>query len=455
MADGVLGLGTGASSLNNELISNLKQAERVSTVEPIETSLENWDKEKESIDKIQEKVNSFLESVKVFDLFANAGENAFSQISANSSGDSVLFDAEDINLLKEGNTKVTINALAKRDILQSDIFNSDTKETYVFPEGSVFTTDDETFDVSGLSYEELVVKLDDSSNISASIENVGSDQYRLVIKSEDTGLTNAINISSNTTGLVFTNMQAASNMDATIDGINYNLPTNNFDLSNGLKITASKVDIDGSSSSISIAKDNSQIEAKFNTFVSEYNELVALVDTELYDADSNIDDKSALKSMMDNIKSKIFESYGTTSDGNGSYEKDKSIFNYGFNLSKDGSLSIDSTILNKMISDDFQGLKDLFVGTADTEARGLGTQLKEYIDFGINSSLGGILSTYEDHMDSRKTQLTENKEKAIESLDQKYKDLATQFASYGVAINSFESSFSALSMMISQSYSTS
>ena len=44
MADGILGLGTGqATTLNSELIEKLKTAERKSTVEPIETKLQNYD----------------------------------------------------------------------------------------------------------------------------------------------------------------------------------------------------------------------------------------------------------------------------------------------------------------------------------------------------------------------------------------------------------------------------
>ncbi len=38
MANGVLGLGSGAASLNNELIEKLKEADRASSVAPLETS---------------------------------------------------------------------------------------------------------------------------------------------------------------------------------------------------------------------------------------------------------------------------------------------------------------------------------------------------------------------------------------------------------------------------------
>lgn len=467
MAEGVLGLGAGAGGLNSSIIEKLKKADRASTVKPIETSLENIVKEKETIKLIQEKVDLFLDSVKIFDLFATAGSNAFNQISANTAGDSVLFDAEDINALKEGTTNVVINTLAQKDIIQSNTITSAQKDT-TLTSGSITIggSGGTTFEASGKTYDDLIDEINSSDLAIASLEQVGNDEYRIVIKSKDAGESNKLTITNTgfdlnsglVPGLGFTEsvnkMQEASDLDAVVDGVKYKLSSNEINLSNGLKITAMKVNVSGDSSSISIARDNSNLEGKLGEFVDAYNALVAVVDSELYNADSNVEDKASLRSMMTSIKNKLFESYGTTPDGSGSYLKDKNIFNYGFNLGKDGSLSIDSTVLNKAISDDFQGLKDLFVGTADTEARGLGTELKEYIDFGINSSLGGILNSYESGMDNRERQLKEDKKEAIDDLNNKYKQLAMQFAAYGSAINSFQGAFGGLKMMIQQSVSS-
>ena len=473
MANGVLGLGNGASALNSELIDTLKEAERVSKVSPIETAIESWDKEKEAISGIQSKVDALMAAIKPLDLFASGGSNAFNQIAANSSGDSVLFDAEDLNALKAGTTTIKVNSLAKQDIFQTNVFTDITSHVTSTPVTDPVTVpivDDliingEKFSTADKSYEELVKEINANENFEASIEQVGTDQFRIVIKSKELGSDNKLTI-TDTTGVLGLDLtgageanennyvQEATNMTAVINGIDYDLPTNDIKLSNGLNITAMKVDTADTSSTISISKDNSGIEKVLTDFANAYNELVIAVEVELYSADTVIDDKAALRSMMEGIKNFLFKPYGKDQDDDDNYINDKSIFNYGFQLGKDGSLNVDSEILNKAISDDYQGLQDLFIGTAATQARGLGTQLKEHIDFAINSSTGGILSTYENHMDTRKKSLEEDKEKAIESLDNKYEQLAVEFASYNGVINSFSSSFSALEMMIQQSVST-
>ncbi len=462
MAEGVLGLGAGASGLNSELIAKLKTAESSATVGPIETSLENIDKEKEAMEKIQASLDAFMTTVQPLDLFVAGGANAFNKISANSQGDSVLFDAEDINALKIGTTTITVDVLAKQDVYQTVKFSDkNALITEANASGSKITINGDDFDTSGKTYQELADSINADEKYEAAIEQVGTSDFRIIIKSKDLGVDNALVITQTDGDLGLdkalnpeNHVQTATNLDATINGVKYDLSTNDLTLSNGLKITAQKEDSAGSNSSISIAQDNSSIEEALTNFSSAYNTLVATVDAELYSAATNIEDKASLRTMMTGIKSHLFSTYGSTDDGSGGYISDKSIFNFGFELGKDGSLSVNSEDLNKAISDDFDGLKDLFIGEAGTKARGLGTQLKEHIDFAINSTTGGIMPSYDSHLDVRKAALEEDKTKAVESLDNKYKQMALEFAAYGSIIAKFEGSFSGLKQMIAESVST-
>lgn len=465
MADGVLGLGAGGSGLSSELLEKLKTADTASKINPIETSIENITKERESIATITEKLDAFYEAVKPLDLFVAGGSNAFTQISVNSQGDSVLFDAEDINSLKLGTTTIEVTSLAKQDVFQTATF-TDVNAIITGTALSVLTIGDSAGDVefitTGKTFQALADEINANEKYEAAIEQVGNNDFRIIIKSKDLGEANKLTITDTNLGtpddlglgLAENYVQVGSDLDATVNGVNYVLSTNDITLSNGLKITALKVDSAGSSSTISIGRDNSSVEEVLTKLATSYNALVAAVDSELYDSNSNIDDKASLRSMMTGIKDFLFNSYGSTDDGSGGYISDKSIFNYGFELGKDGSLTVNSEDLNKVISDDFEGLKDLFVGEAGTNARGLGTQLKEHIDFAINSSTGGILTSYIALMDTREAALEKDKEKAVESLDNKYKQMALEFAAYGGIIARFEGSFSGLKQMIAQSVST-
>ena len=453
MAEGILGLGSGqAASLNQDLIDKLKTAERKSTVEPLETSLESITSEREVFTTIDDKVNEVLDAIKVFDLFTSSGSTAFDQKSATATGDSVVFDAADISLLNEGVTTVDIKSLAQKDAYQSNSVNSITKDEVV-DLGSldikVGDGDIVSIDTTGKTYEELATEIDKINGVNASLEQVGTDSYRLVIKSSESGIDNALTLSgaaADDAALGFNKEEiidgvttsnhtlVAQDMKALVDGVEYNVSSNTLEV-DGLKIAATDTGI----SSINISKDNTSIETSMNTFIEKYNELVALVDEEVYSADSDIADKSALKDIVNQIKDKLFGSYGADSD--------KSIFSFGFELGKDGSLSLDSEAFNTALDEDLDTIKDLFIGSA--ENKGLGTQIKELID-----SMGfsdGVIGLYESSMQEREDTLTDEKETAEEVLNAKYTALAAQFGSYSAIITQYESSFSGLSLMIEQS----
>ncbi len=446
MANGVLGLGSGqAASLNSDLIEKLKTAERKSSVEPIETKITKIGTEKTTFSTIEAKVAEFLETVKPFDLFVSGGLTAFEQKGATTSGDSVTFDAADAKTLSKGFTSVEVTQLAQKDVYQSTNVTEATKDAKI--NQGALVINGETFDTTNKSYQELATEISAKTGMVASVEQVGTDSFRLIIKSEETGLANKLNISGaasqalgfttdGTTVNATNHILEAKNMIAKVDGVEYNVATNNITV-DGLKITANKLGV----SSITVTDDTSQIESQMKNFVTKYNELLALVDGEVYNSDSSLDDKSSIRSIMSQIKDKLFGSYGPNSD--------KSLFNYGIELDKSGTLSLNSTKFNSAVQNDLSGLKDLFVGAA--EKKGLGTTLKETID--EMRYAGGTLNSYQSAMAKREVKLEEEKEKAEKALNAKYEQLALQFSSYGAVINQMESSFSGLKMLIQQSTS--
>ena len=446
MANGVLGLGSGqAASLNSELIDKLKTAERKSAVAPIETSIEKITKEKVTFASIQTKISELLDAIKPFDLFVSGGVTAFEQKSATTSGDSVTFDAADAKALKKGFTSVDVTKLAQKDVYQSESVSAAIKDSAI--NQGPLVINGETFDTTNKTYQQLADEITAKSGMNASVEQVGTDAYRLVIKSEESGVDNKLIISGaasqalgyTTDGTainIVNHTLTAQDMDATVDGIKYSVSSNNLTV-DGLKITANKV----GSSTINVTEDNSQVETLMKNFVTKYNEVVALIDTEVLSADSTLGDKSSIRSITSEIKDKLFGSYGSVGD--------KSVFNFGIELDKYGGLSLDSAKFNKAVQEDMPGLKDLFLGTA--EKKGLGTTLKETLD--NMKFTGGVLNTYESSMTKREATLNETKVKAEKLLDAKYQQLALQFSAYGALINQMESSFGGLKMIINQSTS--
>ena len=336
-------------------------------------------------------------------------------------------------------------------LAQKDVYQSSITSDIVTPLAGIgeLKIGDETFLTEGKTYKQLADEITAKSGMNASVEQVGTNSYRLVIKSEELGIDNALSITGaasqalgyTTDGTAINtsnHILEAKNMLAKVDGVDYNVSSNNITV-DGLKITANKVDSSGSNSTINIAEDNTQVETLMNNFITKYNELVVLVDTEVLNADSKLADKSSIRDILNQVKNKLFGSYGDA--------KDKSIFNYGIELDKFGGLTLDSTKFNKVVQEDMTGLKDLFLGKA--ENKGLGTQLKELFD--DMTITGGVLDTYDKGISTRETNLNAEKEKAEKALNAKYEQLSLQFASYGAIINQMEASFSGLKLMIQQS----
>ena len=301
----------------------------------------------------------------------------------------------------------------------------------------------EKYSLDGLTYEQLATNINNNSSYNASIENVGDNLNRIVIKSSESGLENAINIQQTDIDLglneAANHTVSAQNLKATVDGIDYDVSSNVIVVGGGLKITAVEENQVGEFSSISIEKDVSTIEPIMEELVAKYNTLIETIDAELYSSESTIEDKSTLRTIVDEVKSKLFDSYGPNSDLN--------IFNFGFEIDKSGVLSLDSTTFNERLENNIEGLSALFVGTAEDE--GLGTQLTEYID--SLDSIDGLFTKYEENIDSRKEALELEKEEAEEALDNTYSLMAAQFASYSAIITQYENQFSSLQLMIEQS----
>lgn len=441
---GVLGLGSsGSTSLNEALIEKLKEADKASSVTPLEKKLEKFTTEKEVVANIQTKVNELLSAVKVFSLNQTTGANAFQQKSANVTGDGVVFDSDDLSALKSGSLSVKVEKLAQKDAWQTDII-TDSKSDIVV-KGNLVINGSEPINTDNLTYEQLVTEINKIDGVQASIVDTSDGNFRLSIKSIETGESNKINFSGTAADELFnineTNAEIlkkyhvleAQDMKMKVDGVDYSGSSNTITI-DGLKITASK---STGESTINIEDDNSNLKTQMQAFVTAYNTLNTLISGEVYSTDSSLGDKASIRNVMSQLKEQLF------SQGN----SDKTMFSYGFSFdSKTGNLLLDSTTFDKAVKSDKQGLQNLFVGVA--EKKGIATTLDELIS---NSGINKDLIDYESNMLSRQTKLTEQKDKAQEALDAKYKSMAQQFAAYTTIITQMENSFSGLKMLIQQS----
>ncbi|MFX4237442.1 flagellar filament capping protein FliD [Aliarcobacter butzleri] len=447
---GVLGLGSsGSTSLNEALIEKLKEADKASSVTPLEKKLEKFTTEKEVVANIQTKVNELLSAVKVFSLNQTTGANAFQQKSADVTGDGVSFDSDDLSALKSGSLSVKVEQLAKKDVWQSNQFDGKTVTKDSLVNKGTLEINGTPIDTNNKSYSDLVSEINKIDGVQASIVEDSTGKFRISIKSTETGEANKIDFTDSNTDNISQaavslfgvgtaneseyNVLKAQDMIMKVDGVDYSGSSNTITI-DGLKITATK---STGESTISIEDDSSSLTTQMQAFVTAYNTLNTLISGEVYNADSSLGDKSAIRDIMSQLKEQLF---GT---GNG----DKTIFSYGFSFdSSNGNLVLSTTEFESAIKNDKEGLQNLFVGVA--EKKGIATALDELIS---NSGINKSLIDYESNMLSRQTKLTEQRDAAQEALDAKYELMAQQFAAYTTIITQMENSFSGLKMLIQQS----
>lgn len=440
MAEGILGLGSsGSVDLSSELLTKLKTAESTSILDPITAEKEDTQAEIDALDEIQTMTLEFLDLVKSLDLYTS-GTNVFNEISASTTGSSASFDATDSSNLDPGTITVNVTQLAQKDVYQSNTISS---KTATLDSGTIsITIGEETYDFSteGKTYETLVSEMGNYPDLNVSLEQVGDSSYRMIIKSSESGTANAITISQSGVDLGFeeeaNHVLTAQNMKATVDGIDYDLSSNKLTMQSGLIIKM----VDEGTSSITMERDDASIVESITSIADKYNDLVDLVNSYILGDEENpavISDSSTLKSMMNSIKDILFDSYGLNNEEN--------LFKYGFSFDSDGYMQVNETELSTALTDNYDDLKELFVGYPEKE--GIGTRLKSYLD-SLDNLLDGLLTTYDDKLSTRLSTLTSDYETASEKLDEKYEQMASQFASYTVLITQMENDFASLQSII-------
>ena len=445
MADGILGLGSsGSVDLSSELITKLKTAESTSILDPIKTEQEDTQAEIDALSKIQTMVLELLDLVDDFDLFTS-DTNIFDEVSATTTGSSVSFDATDTSNMEEGTVSIEVTQLAQKDVYQSNTI-SDTTAT--MDSGTIsITIDDTTYDFStdGKTYEELVTEMNKNSGLEVSLEQVGDTNYRMVIKSVESGSDNGLTITQTDIDLGLedtdNHVLIAQNLLATIDGIDYEKSSNKVTLESGLIIKA----VSEGTSTITIEKDNASVVEGIVSIADKYNNLVDLVNSYILgDEDENavISDSSTLKTMMSEIKGVLFDSYGL--------EDEENLFKYGISFDSDGYMQVDETELTEALTDNYDDIKELFTGYAEKE--GIGTRLKTYLD--SLDGIDGLLTAYDDKLNGRLETLKDEYQTASDKLDEKYEQMSTQFAAYTVLITQMENSFASLKSIIDDTSSS-
>ena len=208
----------------------------------------------------------------------------------------------------------------------------------------------------------------------------------------------------------------------------------------GVNITLKK---EGDVSDVNIKEDDTGITDDMQLFVDSYNSLVSnLNDMTAYDKETGkkgiFNGDSFVKSIRQDITQSVTQIIGT-----------KSLMDYGIDLTRDGTMTFDKSVLESKLSTDSDAVKSFFTGGVDSNGNTT-TGLFVSINDKLNSytGYGKSLSTFETSLKTDATSLSDQKSRAQASLDARYEIMTKRFTAYDGMISSLNSKFSSLQQII-------
>jgi flagellar hook-associated protein 2 len=460
MAGSISSLGIGSGVLTADVIDQLKAADATRLIDPVDAKI-TFNTQQQEAEKL---LSTLMNTLKA---------------SASSLSYDTLFDTKTVDIT--GEAQVTVDAganvesftletttLAKKEVIQSGSF-ADKVSTTVGSSDAADYDGSETFDITidGTTYNipynetttlsDLAQAITDGVNgaVKASILQTGTDAYSLVLTSGTTGADQSITLNdgggllkdqllaydatNNPSG--YQTIQAATDANFKYNGIDVTRSTNEItDLILGVNITLKK---EGDISNVDIKQDTASVVDEMQLFVDNYNNLIAnLNDMTAFNKDAGskgvFNGNSFVRSIRQEITQTIMQRVGR-----------ESLVDYGIDLARDGTMTLDKTTLESKLASDPDGTKLFFTGGIDSNGNtqtGLFTDINDKLN--SYTGYGKLLNNLETNLKTDATNLTDNKNRAQASLDARYEIMTKRFTAYDGIISKLNSQFSSLQKMI-------
>ena len=447
---GISALGTGSSILTQDLLDQLRDADEAAQIKPLDYSLvDNKDKAAE-FDVIDANMTNLYDAIGEL-----KAPSLFDERTTSVSGSSVEITASANSDLQDFTLDVT--QLATKEINESGSYSS-TDASVATDDGSMtLSVGDQDFTIdytADMTLEDLKNSINDVAGdaLNATIVKVGDSDYRLFFNAVNTGSNQDISITDDSGNLDgtqltddMTTVQDGVDAEFTFNGQSITRNSNEIDdLITGYDITLKEL----GKSEVSVTQNRDNINDKIDSFIEKYN---AAMD-EIGRATKNSTDSTergifsgestfkALERDLRNMLDRVGGGVGT-------------LYDYGFDVDKDGKMSIDKSIFNEKMDENPANVEAFFSGGdftnedgSVTTIDGAFTEMSEGLyDY---TRFNGMLDNYKTFLDDNTKSLEESKTKATERLDAKYEIMKRQYAAYDGMIAQFDNSASAFQQMI-------
>lgn len=450
-------LGVGSNILTQDVLDQLRAADEAGRIKPIELNIANENDKKDAMDVIDATMTNFIDSIN-----AVKNQSLYDERQVEVGGNAVKVTAAANTDIQDFTLNVT--TLATKQIEQSGAFSSE--DTLIATAAGTMNLNIDTQNFS-IAYDETTTLKDlkellneqAGEKVDATIVQINSGEFRLFISSVETGTTQNITMTdtsgflsddggvnasgtSLTTGLIA--IQSGIDSKFTFNGQDIVRSSNSIDdLITGLEITLKEVGV----SAVSISQNRDNIMEKIDSFVEKYNS--AITELDKMTNPSKDDDRGIFsnESTIKNMKRTIRDMFDTVGSSAGS------MVDYGFDIDKEGKMTVDKDILNKAMDDNSKNLEAFFSGGTFTNSDLTTTEVE-----GVFSEMSTIIEGYTKYnatLDLFTTSIKENisvledtKTTATKRLDSKYEIMKQQFTAYDALISKFNSASSMFSQMI-------
>lgn len=457
MATGsVSSLGLGSGVLTSDVIDQLKTNDETLTITPITNSITLEQQKSSALNLLNSLMTTLKSSVSALD------DDALYQartVSGNNDAVSVTADSG----VSVQSFSITDVVLAQKEIMESGSFSS-TDDTVASGSGSLqIDVGGETFTInytSSMSLSDLKDAINEAAGdkIKASTLQVGTDDYRLVLTSVDTGADQAITLtdtggnlnsqlaaydaSTNPDGM--SEIQAARDATFKYNGISISRSSNTIEDDLIVGVTINLLQESTSGASISIEQDVSAVTDEMSNFVTSYNSLISqLNDMTTSDADAGtvgiFNGDSTINSITRQLNKMLTS---VNSDG-------LSLVQFGIDISEDGTMSFNSSTFETMYNNDSQAAEKLLSGMTTVNSSGVTkttdgifTQLASLMDSYLNT--GGIIPSLITGSTDALTKLNDNKTRTQALLDARYEAMTARFVQYDAIMTKLTNQFSSL-----------
>ena len=298
---------------------------------------------------------------------------------------------------------------------------------------------------------ELVTLINDDTDnpgVTASVINTGdpATPYKLLLEADDTGEDHRIAITDQLPDLTFTEQQGAAaaslNAQVTINGISYQRQTNTI----SDVITGVTMSLQGTgSSTITVASDDDNVRDLIVEMVTAYNDAVQEIRSQVnYDPETEEfgllagTTVGSLRYDLQNLMTSTVEVSATATV--------TSLFDLGMEFNQDGTITLDTEVLDAMIATDAAGVQDFLLGDEDNDITGFADTVNERLRV-LTSGTGQIeaeKTTAQERIDDLNLRI----ETETERLDRRYEILTKQF----VELDRYMSQMSSMSSFLTSQF---